>query len=314
MSEMLKQPQYVIEGIILRRLHEKRIEGYTIETAKEIAEAVAALQSSAVSANDWREDPSSDERWNAGCDFALERLCGLLGVNPKSVSWDAATETVEGDVSAVIGNILCAKYGEDWGPSVELGFTDVLSKRIGWLRYAMYNVEIGRCRDARECAHEALHIDDVVAGKTTIPAPAPLRTEPQTAPIGYVSQATLRLLSERGQAGHICPVPAYDTLIPVYASPVQRCQAVSEQPSPAVTNSTEERDMTTEYLQGVVDRVSVQRKREEYPDPSPEMLNGDPLFDALRINEATNERWTEQKHTSQTRQDGALDASREGQS
>lgn len=37
----LKQPQYVIEGIILRRLHEKRIEGYTIETAKEIAEALA---------------------------------------------------------------------------------------------------------------------------------------------------------------------------------------------------------------------------------------------------------------------------------
>jgi hypothetical protein len=39
--------------------------------------------------------------------------------------------------------------------------------------------------------------------------------------------------------------------------------------------------MTTEYLQGVIDRVSVQRKREEYPDPSPEMLNGDPLFDAI---------------------------------
>jgi hypothetical protein len=51
--------------------------------------------------------------------------------------------------------------------------------------------------------------------------------QPQTAPIGYVSQATLRLLSERGQAGHICPVPAYDTLIPVYAGPVQRCQAES---------------------------------------------------------------------------------------
>jgi predicted DNA-binding protein (UPF0251 family) len=48
---------------------------------------------------------------------------------------------------------------------------------------------------------------------------------PQTAPIGYVSQATLRLLSERGQAGHICPVPAYDTLIPVYAGPVQQSQA-----------------------------------------------------------------------------------------
>jgi hypothetical protein len=48
--------------------------------------------------------------------------------------------------------------------------------------------------------------------------------EPQTAPIGYVSQATLRLLSERGQAGHICPVPAYDTLIPVYAGPAQQSQ------------------------------------------------------------------------------------------
>jgi Lar family restriction alleviation protein len=58
------------------------------------------------------------------------------------------------------------------------------------------------------------------------PAPG-AGAEPQTAPIGYVSQATLRLLSERGQAGHICPVPAYDTLIPVYAGPVQRCQAES---------------------------------------------------------------------------------------
>jgi hypothetical protein len=57
--------------------------------------------------------------------------------------------------------------------------------------------------------------------------PLYVRTEPQTAPIGYVSQATLRLLSERGQAGHICPVPAYDTLIPVYAGPVQQSQAES---------------------------------------------------------------------------------------
>ncbi len=34
-------PQYVVEGIILRRLYEQRIEGYTIETAKEIVEALA---------------------------------------------------------------------------------------------------------------------------------------------------------------------------------------------------------------------------------------------------------------------------------
>lgn len=38
---MTNEPQYIIEGIILRRLHEKRIEGYTIETAKEIADSLA---------------------------------------------------------------------------------------------------------------------------------------------------------------------------------------------------------------------------------------------------------------------------------
>jgi hypothetical protein len=37
---LLQQPQYIVEGIILRRLHEKRIEGYTIEMAKEIVEAL----------------------------------------------------------------------------------------------------------------------------------------------------------------------------------------------------------------------------------------------------------------------------------
>lgn len=38
---LMEQPQYIVEGIILRRLHERRIEGYTIETAKEIVEALA---------------------------------------------------------------------------------------------------------------------------------------------------------------------------------------------------------------------------------------------------------------------------------
>lgn len=42
-GELTKKAQYVADGIILRRLHEKRIEGYTIDTAKEIAEAVAPL-------------------------------------------------------------------------------------------------------------------------------------------------------------------------------------------------------------------------------------------------------------------------------
>jgi len=67
--------------------------------------------------DDWREDPSADERWNAGVDFVMKLLCDFLGVDPDDVTWDAATETVDGDVSAVIGNILRTKYGEDWGPS-----------------------------------------------------------------------------------------------------------------------------------------------------------------------------------------------------
>ena len=29
------------------------------------------------------------------------------------VNWDAATETLDGDVQAVIGNILRARFGED---------------------------------------------------------------------------------------------------------------------------------------------------------------------------------------------------------
>jgi hypothetical protein len=67
-------------------------------------------------AEDWRDDPASDERWNEGCDFAMTQLCKVLGVDPKSVTWDAATEELDGDVQAVIGNIMRKKYGEDWGP------------------------------------------------------------------------------------------------------------------------------------------------------------------------------------------------------
>jgi hypothetical protein len=64
--------------------------------------------------DDWRDDPSADERWNAGCDFALTQLCAVLKVDPQSVNWDAATETLDGDVQSVIHGILNAGLGEDW--------------------------------------------------------------------------------------------------------------------------------------------------------------------------------------------------------
>lgn len=63
------------------------------------------------------DDPSANERWQAGCDFALVELCKTLDIDPKSVNWDAATETVDGDVSAIIWNILRARFGDDFSVS-----------------------------------------------------------------------------------------------------------------------------------------------------------------------------------------------------
>lgn len=76
------------------------------------ASAPPALSTGA--GGDWRDDPSADERWNAGLDFGMEQLCAKLGVDPQEVSWDAATETLDGDVQAVIGNVLTQWAGDDW--------------------------------------------------------------------------------------------------------------------------------------------------------------------------------------------------------
>ncbi|AOX16951.1 hypothetical protein [Kozakia baliensis] len=52
-----------------------------------------------------------------GANFVLEELCERLGVEEGAVAWDAATETWEGDVSAVLGNILEEAFGEDADPA-----------------------------------------------------------------------------------------------------------------------------------------------------------------------------------------------------
>lgn len=84
--------------------------------AEEIVAALAAPPAPA-SEPDWRDDPAADDRWQAGCDYAMMRLCDILGVDMKSVRWDAATETLDGDVCAVLWNILVAKYGDGFDPS-----------------------------------------------------------------------------------------------------------------------------------------------------------------------------------------------------
>ncbi len=91
------------------------------ESYDEFIEAVAVQLPASADArqaaeddNDWRDDPAADERWNAGCDFAMMQLCSVLGVAPQSIRWDAATETLDGDVCSEIGNIIEQALGENW--------------------------------------------------------------------------------------------------------------------------------------------------------------------------------------------------------
>lgn len=85
-------------------------------------------------------DPTASAEWNAGCYFGMEQLSKVLGVLPESVTWDAATETVDGDVQAVIGNIMRAKYGEYWGAeasrqddaAVREALVDLQTHRDAW--------------------------------------------------------------------------------------------------------------------------------------------------------------------------------------
>jgi hypothetical protein len=65
------------------------------------------------------EDLASDERWNDGVNYAITQLCSILGVDPKSISWDAATETLDGDVSSVICNAIRGAYGDEWSSKPE---------------------------------------------------------------------------------------------------------------------------------------------------------------------------------------------------
>lgn len=86
---------------------------------KAAIEALRALEATPQNAGEakpvaWGEDPTADEGWNAGCQFAQDQLCKVLGVDPHSIDWDAATETLDGDVQSVTCKILTAGLGDDW--------------------------------------------------------------------------------------------------------------------------------------------------------------------------------------------------------
>lgn len=105
-----------LHSLLMRSQHKQEMAGILDAIAAELREKVAGP---APVKPDWREDPSADESWQAGCDFAMVHLCMCLGVDTKSVSWDAATESLDGDVSAVLWNILRAKLGDDWDPHTQ---------------------------------------------------------------------------------------------------------------------------------------------------------------------------------------------------
>lgn len=104
-------------------------------------------------ADDWRDDPSADERWNAGLDFAMGQFCAALGVDPKSVRWDAATETLDGDVNAVIWNILRARFGEDWDPATAESNASVEARLRGALEHYAKEYCEGWCEQDAGCAN-----------------------------------------------------------------------------------------------------------------------------------------------------------------
>ena len=52
-----------------------------------------------------------------GVEWAVEAIGEMLGVSANDYSWDAATEEWEGDVHAVMCNMLTAAFGENWKPA-----------------------------------------------------------------------------------------------------------------------------------------------------------------------------------------------------
>lgn len=177
--------------------------------------ALAAAQQP-VPEDDWRNDPSADERWNAGCDYAMTALCKLLRINTDDVTWDAATEELEGDVLAVIGNILTVRFGDDWrkaAPQIETGKPIVMTYRnwrgeIGlraiiphclWWGATEWHPEPGWLLTAWDCSKAEVR-DFALADCqfTALPAPQPAQMDREA--LVDVIQAALWRCPDTGEA------------------------------------------------------------------------------------------------------------------
>lgn len=59
----------------------------------------------------WSEEPESNDAWCAGNQFALDRLCKVLGVNPDDVDWDCSDGSLNEEADGLIWRILNAHPG-----------------------------------------------------------------------------------------------------------------------------------------------------------------------------------------------------------
>jgi hypothetical protein len=56
--------------------------------------------------DDWRKDPESDAAWCAGNQYALDRLCKVLKVDPDEINWDGSDGSLDEEADALIWRII----------------------------------------------------------------------------------------------------------------------------------------------------------------------------------------------------------------
>lgn len=72
-------------------------------------ELLAHRRASQAAPANWQDDPAADDRWCAGNDFALSRLCAVLKVDPDLVDWDGSDNSLQDEADALILRILNAQ-------------------------------------------------------------------------------------------------------------------------------------------------------------------------------------------------------------
>lgn len=81
----------------------------TPDLANKLSDRIAHRRASQAAPANWQDDPAADDRWCAGNDFALSRLCAVLKVDPDLVDWDGSDNSLQDEADALILRILNAQ-------------------------------------------------------------------------------------------------------------------------------------------------------------------------------------------------------------